>query len=63
MKYFVEKEALTRGDITNPNRAYGDMKFKPMRSLLVAPLFHKRYEEIFKDLGLENAETEELMAW
>ena len=34
-----------------------------MRSLLVAPLFENKYEEIFTDLGLENAATEELMAW
>ena len=63
LQYFVKKEALTRGDIPNPNRAYGKKKTKPMRCLLVAPLFEVRYKEIFKDLGLENAATEELMAW
>ena len=30
MAYFVQKQALTRGDIGNPNRAYGDKKFKPI---------------------------------
>ena len=63
MSYFVQKEALTRGDIGNPNRAYGDKKFKPMRSLLVAPLFEKKYEEIFKELGLKDAANDELMDW
>ena len=42
MDYFVKKQALTRGDIPNPNRAYGDMRFKPMRNQLVAPLFEKK---------------------
>ena len=63
MAYFVQKEALTRGDIGNPNRAYGDKKFKPMRSLLVAPLFENKYEEIFKELGLKDAANDELMDW
>ena len=63
MDYFVEKQALTRGDIPNPNRAYGDMRFKPMRNQLVAPLFEKRYVEIFKDLGIEKTPTEELVGW
>ena len=63
MKFFVEKTALTRSDINNPNRAYGNSRFKPMRTLLVAPLFEKKYEQIFIDLGLEDAANEELMAW
>ena len=63
LKYFVEKKALTRSDIANPNRAYGDGRFKPMRTLLVAPLFETKYENIFKRLGLVNAANNELMAW
>ena len=34
-----------------------------MKSLRVAPLFEKKYEAIFKELGLKVAANEELMDW
>ena len=60
---FVKKESLTRDDIDNPARAYGDFKMRPQMSMLVAPIFPKKYEEVFLDLGLENVPTLELMGW
>ena len=54
---------MTRSDLPNPNRAHGDKRNKPMKTLLVAPLFEKKYKQIFIDLGLEDAANEELMAW
>ena len=63
MKFFAEKEALTRNDIPNVNGAHGNTNKKPQYSLLVAPWFEKKYKEILKDIGLPNAPDEEFIAW
>ena len=63
MTHFAEKQALSRHDIENPGRVYGNNAFQPQKSMLVAPIFLKSYAKVFKELGLVNAPTDELMAW
>ena len=63
MKYFVRKTALTRNDLSNEARAYGEYRNRPQRAVLVAPIFPKTYKRIFKELGMQNIPTAELAAW